>query len=909
MYLYKFYIYFNFFNYNLTKKILIHYYITMNNYANKLLEEAEKKIKKIHNKAAKKINDELKINPYAQKDVQKNLKTMMKYHKELLKALKNKYSPKKIKEYRDRISSLKSKLSDNTLNVIDNSISANKMLGEIKELIFKRLESSPRYVAARDYINNNDNDNSSSYKEAKNYVNKRMKNIEDSDEIKNAQKNILNKLDEISNSILSKLNDNSSKILQDINKVSENSLDNLKNQSKKSLVEISKASKESINNILKKIKDEKESSQKSASSIIPDLTNNKTIKNISALVNTPNLISNLGFVTPNRGIPGPKGERGLPGPSGPMGPIGPRGLNGSIGPRGAPGSPGPMGPRGLQGPAGKGRGPRGYPGLPGLEGKRGPRGDKGEKGERGDRGLPMSWNQLTKRQKESLRGLKGDKGDKGDKGPRGPKGNPFKYSDFTSEELSLLKGPKGDQGEKGDALKFNDLTKDQLQLIRGPRGDRGPAGEAGPRGSKGVQGEMGPRGSRGERGPKGERGRDASINSLKVDSNDIRIRTKDKNLVMEKTDAGLGLYRGNNKNTDSSIMLGNDLILKSNNTNVFAANGKEVKIGGGQKILLNGTIDKLNLQSLKSDEIFLGNDKKLYLTDKKDNNYITSKDSMTEFHADANKGWKFIKNEIGKNTNIINIKNNGKVGAEVEILSDLRASGKTKIKDLTAKTYNFKSKTGKASMQLNNGTLQVDSTSGIEFRDIINKYKFMEMAYDPKKRQNTIQILNSIFSINDKIKIRMEKDIINIQNKYNEDIINIPILKQEKLKASGLEVSSTFPGAPMANCIIGSVKTICSTDKKNGRKEFVIVKIPVRKVIARIDIYNRIDKDIEKLKGADVFVTDSNGMETFRTKIKTISDLYNIHVNAYGTAVTIQHNIPNTQINIRNIRIFTRNEI
>ena len=82
----------------------------MNNYANKLLEEAEKKIKKIHNKAAKKINDELKINPYAQKDVQKNLKTMMKYHKELLKALKNKYSPKRIKEYRDRISSLKNKL-------------------------------------------------------------------------------------------------------------------------------------------------------------------------------------------------------------------------------------------------------------------------------------------------------------------------------------------------------------------------------------------------------------------------------------------------------------------------------------------------------------------------------------------------------------------------------------------------------------------------------------------------------------------------------------------------------------------------------------------------------------------------------------------------------------------------------
>ncbi len=35
------------------------------------------------------------------------------------------------------------------------------------------------------------------------------------------------------------------------------------------------------------------------------------------------------------------------------------------------------------------------------------------------------------------------------KGPKGDKGEPFKYSDFTAEQLLALRGPKGDPGSGG----------------------------------------------------------------------------------------------------------------------------------------------------------------------------------------------------------------------------------------------------------------------------------------------------------------------------------------------------------------------------------------------------------------------------------------------------------------------------
>lgn len=58
-------------------------------------------------------------------------------------------------------------------------------------------------------------------------------------------------------------------------------------------------------------------------------------------------------------------------------------------------------------------------------------------------------------------------------GPPGPKGEPFKYSDFTQDQLNALKGPKGD---KGEPFRYSDFTPEQLLALRGPKGDPGGGG-------------------------------------------------------------------------------------------------------------------------------------------------------------------------------------------------------------------------------------------------------------------------------------------------------------------------------------------------------------------------------------------------------------------------------------------------
>ena len=62
------------------------------------------------------------------------------------------------------------------------------------------------------------------------------------------------------------------------------------------------------------------------------------------------------------------------------------------------------------------------PGTQGVQGKQGNQGPQGPQGEQGPRG---------------------------EQGPKGDKGDPFRYEDFTPEQLTALKGPKGDKGEDG----------------------------------------------------------------------------------------------------------------------------------------------------------------------------------------------------------------------------------------------------------------------------------------------------------------------------------------------------------------------------------------------------------------------------------------------------------------------------
>ena len=92
--------------------------------------------------------------------------------------------------------------------------------------------------------------------------------------------------------------------------------------------------------------------------------------------------------------------------------------------------------------------------------------------------------------KEQFRGLQGDtglKGDKGDQGIQGPRGF------------------QGNRGPKGDPFKYEDFTEEQIDgLVEGLQdGVTGPQGPQGPRGLQGEQGPMGPQGPQGEKGADG----------------------------------------------------------------------------------------------------------------------------------------------------------------------------------------------------------------------------------------------------------------------------------------------------------------------------------------------------------------------------------------------------------------------
>lgn len=104
------------------------------------------------------------------------------------------------------------------------------------------------------------------------------------------------------------------------------------------------------------------------------------------------------------------------------------------------------------------------------------------------KGAPFKYTDFTPEQLANLKGPKGETGQKGDDGEQGPKGDAFTYSDFTEEQLKALKGPKGDKGDpgvpgpKGDPFTYADFTAEQLQALKGDKGDTGERGPVGPQG-------------------------------------------------------------------------------------------------------------------------------------------------------------------------------------------------------------------------------------------------------------------------------------------------------------------------------------------------------------------------------------------------------------------------------------------
>ena len=147
-------------------------------------------------------------------------------------------------------------------------------------------------------------------------------------------------------------------------------------------------------------------------------------------------------------LQGPKGDPGPQGPPGPPGEPGRDGVDGEQGLQGIQGPPGTPGKDGLKGDPG----PKGEPGTPG---------ERGADGERGPKGEPFKFSDFTQDQLNALKGPKGDPGPQGEpgrnglngeqgiQGPPGKDGKPFTYDMFTAEQLAVLKGPKGDPGPQG----------------------------------------------------------------------------------------------------------------------------------------------------------------------------------------------------------------------------------------------------------------------------------------------------------------------------------------------------------------------------------------------------------------------------------------------------------------------------
>lgn len=188
-------------------------------------------------------------------------------------------------------------------------------------------------------------------------------------------------------------------------------------------------------------------------------------------------------------VRGPQGQKGDPFTFNDFTPEqleslrGPRGLQGVPGEQGNPGQPGSNGQDGVDGATftpsvsasgdlswtnNKGltnpstvniRGPQGNPGKDGSNGSNGKDGADGQDGKDGSNGatfIPsvdsdgdLSWSNDKGLSNPAIVNIRGPQGIQGVQGIQGEKGEPFKYTDFTNEQLEALRGPKGEQGIQG----------------------------------------------------------------------------------------------------------------------------------------------------------------------------------------------------------------------------------------------------------------------------------------------------------------------------------------------------------------------------------------------------------------------------------------------------------------------------
>lgn len=78
--------------------------------------------------------------------------------------------------------------------------------------------------------------------------------------------------------------------------------------------------------------------------------------------------------------------------------------------------------------------------------------------------------------------IPGAQGLPGEEGKQGPKGDPFRYEDFTPEQLAALKGPKGDDGKNGlsafNIAQLNGFQGTDIEWLQSLKGDDGASATA-----------------------------------------------------------------------------------------------------------------------------------------------------------------------------------------------------------------------------------------------------------------------------------------------------------------------------------------------------------------------------------------------------------------------------------------------